>query len=161
MLCANPDQRMTLDQIFSSSWLHSCSKPTSGLQSMVDLRRFTTKESLQLISRKNILKPNMVAVNALKNYGCYSTDKVSTELRRGRITDGTAAYLMMMCTMPPEELNKEFPPNREITSPQSISKKMSPQIKIPSSVPTTKRHSMKPKRKTDHSYPKCSKLAPT
>lgn len=161
MLCANPDQRITLDQIFACSWLRSCSKPSSGLQSMVDLRRFTTKESLQLISRKNILKPNMCAINALKNFGCYSTEKVATELRRGRITDGTAAYLMMMSTLPPDELNKEEIPCPETTISHPISKKMSPQLKMPTSSPPTKKYSMQRKRKSDHSYPKCSKSTPT
>ena len=156
MLCSNPAQRMTLEQIFASNWVQISSIPSSGLQSPVDLRRFTTKESLQLVSRKNILKPNDVAIAALKKFGCYSVDKVVTELRRGRITDGTSAYLMMMNTLPPEELCKELFPSQEPSSPPTT-KKMSPHVKIPLSA--SKKHCSNHKRKSDSNI-KSSKIPP-
>lgn len=157
MLNADPSSRMTIDQIISSAWFHSYeSRPSLGLKSFIDIRRFTTKESLAMISRKNLLKPNTKAIMALTKFG-YSADKVVTELRRGRITDGTAAYLMMIKTLPPEELNDELILTPDFATPSSMPKKMpSPIITIPTSICVKK--SKNHKFKTDATLTKYQRV---
>ena len=105
MLLPDPDQRISLERIIISDWLQSELKPTLGLKSMIDLRYFNTKDSLKMASRKNILKPNLAVVHSMKNYG-YSPERVITDLRRGRVTDGTAAYLILMNSLSRDELKK-------------------------------------------------------
>ncbi|OHT10701.1 AGC family protein kinase [Tritrichomonas foetus] len=149
MLNPDPSQRMTLDQIMTSDWLQSDTRPVLSLKTMIDLRRFTTKESLQIASRKSLLKPNYSAVNALRKFG-YAPEKVITELRRGRVTDGTAAYLMMMCTMSTEELDDtSFQKPKKTTT--------TPSITIPTSICSRKQQRTPHKIKNDTKFTRIPK----
>ena len=131
MLCADPNQRLTLDQIIASSWFRNECQPIKGLQSIIDIRKFTDQESLKFLSRKNLFKPNLSVVHSLKNYG-YVPDKVVTELRRGRLTDGAAAYMILNCVMPHTE-TREYPESEVKTlRPKKLSH--GPLITIPTSV---------------------------